>query len=96
MNDSKLRKRLVTALASLSQIGDKFDIFDLAAACGGDFFQVLRGLDDLASRGLADRRRVRLTLSGLAVAAALGAVRSSAARDQRESARPPARTRCAA
>jgi hypothetical protein len=72
MNDSELRRGLLQALATLSQSGDNFDLFDLARASDQSLYVVLRGLEDLGSLGLVEQRRLRLTLAGLAVASALG------------------------
>ncbi len=71
---------MLQALATLSQTGESFDLFDLVRLCRERPFRVLRGLEMLRVSGLLHPRRLRLSLAGLAVAAACGAVRAPSAR----------------
>jgi hypothetical protein len=70
MNEPKLCGRLLSQLFRRSQAGERIDIIDLAQEAGASLFAALKALDALERAGLVDARRLRLTLSGLALAAA--------------------------
>jgi hypothetical protein len=70
MNEPKLCGRLLSQLFRRSQAGERIDIIDLAQEAGASLFAALKAMDALERAGLADARRLRLTLSGLALAAA--------------------------
>jgi len=77
MNDfalRRLRRRLLQALATASQGVDLFDLFEFSKQSRERPFRVLRALEELRARGLIHPRKLRLTLAGLAVAAACGAL----------------------
>jgi hypothetical protein len=71
MNANRLRKRLLAILFVRSQNNETTHIFDLAESSGASCHEVLLELRRLNRGGLVDERRLRLTLSGLAVASAL-------------------------
>lgn len=71
MNETRLRGRLLIRLFRDGQAGEITDIIGLSRACESDVLALLRALRWLERAGLADARRLRLTLSGLALAAAL-------------------------
>lgn len=60
---------LVTALFSLAEGDRKADIRALALEVGAEPVAVWQALGRLEQKGLVDRRRVRLTFLGLALAA---------------------------
>jgi hypothetical protein len=68
MNESKLCGRLLTQLFRRSQNNERIDIIELAEACGVSPHAALRAAASLDRAGLCDARRLRLTLSGLALA----------------------------
>lgn len=70
MNESKLCGRLLTQLFRRSQNNESIDIISLAGACGVGAHAALRAVAALERAGLCDARRLRLTLSGLALAVA--------------------------
>lgn len=70
---------LLLAFHDLSRAGSKMDLGVLAGRLGWGVGRVIRVLAHLDTRGLVDRPRCRLTLSGLAVAVALAAERDGAA-----------------
>lgn len=61
---------MLTRLFRNGQAGENTDIIGLARGCDADVLAVLRAMAALERAGLADARRLRLTLSGLALAAA--------------------------
>lgn len=63
--------RLLVALFDLSQVGEVIDIFSLSENAGLNLYRTLSELDALEKRGLVDAGRLRLTLSGAAVAVSL-------------------------
>jgi hypothetical protein len=71
MNANRLRKRLLAILFVRAQNNETTHIFDLAESSGASFGEILLELRTLDRGGLIDERRLRLTLSGLAVASAL-------------------------
>jgi hypothetical protein len=77
MNEPRLCGRLLTRLFRNGQAGETTDIISLARSCGSDVLAVLRAMAALERSGLADARRLRLTLSGLALAAAFSEPESS-------------------
>jgi hypothetical protein len=79
MNDPRLCGRLLTRLFRNGQAGETTDIISLAHRCGVDVLAVLRAMAALERAGLADARRLRLTLSGLALAAAFSEPERSSA-----------------
>jgi hypothetical protein len=72
--------RLLVALFDLSQAGEVIDIFSLSETAGLNLYRTLAELESLEKRGLVDAGRLRLTLSGAAVAVSLDR-RSRAKRD---------------
>jgi hypothetical protein len=71
MNATRLRKRLLVTLFVRSQNNEIADLFELSESSAASSYAVLKELDVLARAGLVDARRLRLTMSGLAVASAL-------------------------
>jgi hypothetical protein len=70
MNEAKLCGRLLTRLFRRGQAGESIDIVTLAEEAGASVFAALKAMSVLERAGLADARRLRLTLAGLALAAA--------------------------
>jgi hypothetical protein len=70
MNEPRLCGRVLTQLFRNGQTSETTDIMSLARSCDADVLSVLRAMAALERAGLADARRLRLTLSGLALAAA--------------------------
>ena len=70
MNEPKLCGRLLTQLFRRGQAGERIDIVSLAEESGSSVLAALKAMTALERAGLADARRLRLTLSGLALAAA--------------------------
>ena len=95
MNEPKLCGRLLSQLFRRSQAGERIDIIDLAQEAGASLFAALKAMDALERAGLADARRLRLTLSGLALAAAFSEP-ASALQSERAPRRSLPRTRHAA
>ena len=81
MIPSRLPRRLLTTLFVRSQNNDCIDLFVLSERAGASPYAVLRALAALAEAGLVDARRLRLTLSGLALASALVGPRAEAPGD---------------
>ena len=71
MIPSRLPRRLLTTLFVRSQNNDYIDLFVLSERAGASPYAVLRALSALQDAGLVDARKLRLTLSGLALAGAL-------------------------
>jgi hypothetical protein len=69
---------LLLALHDLAREGRGAELGLLAGRLGWGVGRVVRVLAHLDARGLADRRRCRLTLGGLAVGVALAAERDGA------------------
>jgi transcription initiation factor IIE alpha subunit len=95
MNDTKLCARIAKELFRRAQADEKGDIFDLAQACDTSLFSILKALQKLDREGLVDARRLRLTLSGLALAAAFSRARAPQQPAQ-EAGRPLSRAQHAA
>jgi hypothetical protein len=72
------------------------DFLGLCSDSRGRPLAVLRALHALGEAGLVDPRRLRLTLSGLAVAAALVRPTAGAEQPSRELKQAPGLARCAA
>lgn len=70
---------LLLAFNDLARAGCHADLGALAGRLGWGVGRAVRVLAHLDARGLADRPRCRLTLSGLAVGVALAAERDGAA-----------------
>jgi len=81
MIPSRLPRRLLTTLFVRSQNNDYIDLLVLSERAGASPYAVLRALSALAEAGLVDARRLRLTLSGLALASALVGSRAEASGD---------------
>jgi hypothetical protein len=96
MNEPTLAERVLVALFRRGQRNESIDIFGLGQDCEASLFAVLKTLDVLDRRGLADAGRRRLTLAGLAVAAAAHKQRRSRAEGARRAARSFVRPRHAA
>jgi hypothetical protein len=71
MNLYDPKARLLRALLLLAQANANIDIFQIAAEAELTILQALRCVDALHRRGLVDRRRLRLTLTGLSEAVRL-------------------------
>jgi hypothetical protein len=82
MNDSALRRRLLQALATASQSGETIDLIEISAQCGEPPLRLLRAFQELRALGLVHPHRLRLTLAGLAVAVACGAMETPAQRER--------------
>ncbi len=82
MNESKLRGRLLTHLYRRRQNNEIIDIIGLSEACGVSVFAALKALAALERAGLCDARRLRLTLPGLALAAAFSGAPLSEGKSQ--------------
>jgi hypothetical protein len=78
MIPSRLPRRLLTTLFVRSQNNDCIDLLVLSERAGASPYAVLRALAALEAAGLVDARRLRLTLSGLALASALVGPRAEA------------------
>ncbi len=100
MNEPNLLGRLLIQLLSRSQDNESIDLFALAKGAGASQFEALGGLAQLEQSGLVDANRLRLTLSGLALAAALSldqkVRRGERAEPERKSSRLASRARHAA
>ena len=95
MNEPTLGGRLLAQLFRNGQTGINADIIDIARGCDASVLAVLKVSVILERAGLVDARRLRLTLSGLAVAAAFARPRPEAPAE-RQPARSPSRSRHAA
>lgn len=88
---------MLTRLFRNAQIGENTDIIGLARGCGTDVLAVLKAMASLERAGLVDARRLRLTLSGLALAAAFSKAEPIAASSrERRPGKPLPRARHAA
>lgn len=96
MNEPKLCGRLLTQLFRRSQNNERIDIIELAEGCGVSPRAAQAAAAALDRAGLCDARRLRLTLSGLALAAALAEPTRQACSTERPPVRPLAKTRHAA
>lgn len=65
--------RLLLALLTLGQESESIDLFSVSDESGLTLFGALRGLSELAERGLISAQRMRLTMSGLSMACSLAA-----------------------
>jgi hypothetical protein len=95
MNEPRLCGRLLAQLFRNGQTGVNADIIDVARSCEASVLAVLKASVILERAGLVDARRLRLTLPGLAVAAAF-AQPGAEAPAGRQPARSPSRARHAA
>jgi hypothetical protein len=96
MNESKLCGRLMTQLFRRSQNNERIDIIELAEACNVSTHAALRAAAALDRAGLCDARRLRLTLSGLALAVAFAEPERQACSTERPPGNPLSKTRHAA
>lgn len=71
MTTSSPSFRLLIALFDLMQSNEEIDLFSLAQASGLNLYRTLAELETASNRGLLDVRRMRLTMTGLALAASL-------------------------
>jgi hypothetical protein len=94
MNEPKLCGRLLTQLFRRGQAGETIDIVTLADEAGTSVLAALKAMTALEGAGLADARRLRLTLAGLALAAAFS--ERHPAGDELRSSRPVLSARDAA
>jgi hypothetical protein len=78
------------------QNDESIDFIDLCEGVGSRPYSVLKALGSLGRAGLVDPRRLRLTLDGLAVAAAIARPAARAAASPREPQHAPGVARCAA
>lgn len=65
------RSRVLIALFDLTQTQATIDLFSLSETAGVNLYRTLAEVEALNAQGLVDRRRLRLTFAGLALAAAL-------------------------
>jgi hypothetical protein len=84
---------LLLALHDLARANRPSNLGVLAGRLGWGVLRVVRVLDHLEQRALADRARVRLTLAGLSAAVALAVERESL--ETSRAARNAQLTRCA-
>ncbi len=77
MNSQPSLASLVVALFDLARLGLAADVERLAGRLGIEPSRIERALAELERRGLADARRARLTLAGLALASQLDMERSA-------------------
>ncbi|MFO0713018.1 MAG: hypothetical protein U0353_24400 [Sandaracinus sp.] len=77
MNSQPSLASLVVALFDLARLGLPADVERLAGRLGIEPSRVTGALAELERRGLADARRVRLSLAGLALASQLDMERSA-------------------
>jgi len=96
MIPNRLSRRLLKLLFVRRQSDEVVDFMDLCSASRSRPLAVLRALGALAEAGLVDPRRLRLTLSGLAVATALVRPTAGAEQPSRERKQAPGLARCAA
>jgi len=96
MIPSRLSRRLLACLFVWRQNDEIVDFMDLCAAVRARPYGVLKALRALGQAGLVDPRRLRLTLDGLAVAAALVRPAARAEERAREAQQAPGFARCAA
>ncbi|MEO8180151.1 MAG: hypothetical protein ABI895_15050 [Deltaproteobacteria bacterium] len=96
MTPHRLSRRLLHLLFVRRQNDEIIDFMDLCTASRARPYAVLRALQALGSAGLVDPRRLRLTLSGLAVASVLVRPTAGAEVRAREPQLLPGLARCAA
>ena len=96
MIPSRLCRRLLACLVIWRQNNEIVDFMDLCTALRARPHAVLKALRDLGQAGLVDAHRLRLTLDGLAVAAALVRPAARAEARAREQQQAPGLARCAA
>ena len=96
MIPSRLSRRLLAYLFIRLQNNEIIDFMDLCTAVRARPYAVLKALRALDTAGLVDARRLRLTLDGLAVAAALVRPAARAEACAREVQQAPGLARCAA
>lgn len=65
------RARVLRAVFDLSRESEVIDIISISEEAGLSVYRALATLSDLEQRGMLDARRLKLTLKGVAVAAAL-------------------------
>jgi L-amino acid N-acyltransferase YncA len=95
MMPNRLSRRLLSVLFVRRQNDEIIDFMDLCAGTRARPYAVLKALQALAGAGLVDPHRLRLTLSGLAVASALVRPTARAEAQAREQ-QAPRLARCAA
>jgi hypothetical protein len=88
MTEHDLPGSLLRALLGMSRSCEIIDIYSISRRLGSDPGRTRRALNALAEAGLVDAERLRLTLTGLAAACALGG-RGSSARGRRAASRRP-------
>jgi hypothetical protein len=71
MIPNRLSRRLLRLLLNSRQNDEIIDFMDVCEDCAARPYAVLKALHALASAGLVESGRLRLTLEGLAVASAL-------------------------
>ena len=96
MIPSRLSRRLVACLFIWHQNNEVIDFMDLCTAARARPYAALKTLRALGEAGLVDPHRLRLTLEGLAVAAALVRPAARAEQRAREQQLAPGLARCAA
>lgn len=79
MNSQLTLASLVITLFDLARLGLPADVERVAGRLGVELVRIERGLCELERRGLADAKRVRLSLTGLALASRLDMEREARA-----------------
>jgi hypothetical protein len=98
MNHRRLSRRLLQVLFVRRQNDEITDFMDLCTGTRARPYAVLEALQALGDAGLVEPRRLRLTMSGLAVASVLvsPAAKAEAEAETREPQQVPGLARCAA
>lgn len=96
MNLSRLSRRLLQVLFVCRQNDEIIDLIGLCASSRARPYAVLKALQALGAAALVDPHRLRLTLTGLAVASALVSRAAQAEDGAREPRPAPGLARCAA
>ncbi len=81
--------RLLIALLELGQSNEVIDLFSLSDEAGVSLFGTLKGLSELAERGLVSAERMRLTMAGLSLACGLRAEQGGAVGSRERAGWPP-------
>lgn len=77
MTTSDPRSRILSVLYSYAEHNEKIDLFVVAEAAGLNLYTTLAALNELGEAGLVWPARLRLTMTGLAIATQLSAPRWS-------------------
>lgn len=96
MIPSRVSRRLLACLFIWRQNNEVVDFMDLCTAVRARPYAALKALRSLGEAGLVEPGRLRLTLEGLTVAAALVRPAARAEERAREQQQAPGLARCAA